>query len=254
MAEALGPIHYLMYDKIKYQDQLTRQLLEDQADLLADLDRRQPPVSEEPLETLIDQDNIHGWLSSKVDIVENRLAFAEAHANDSFDTMKQAGKAAAAGKTFADGEELFAELNKYLLDGMPCDRALSAVSLAKAEGLHLVQNVEVHKRYAEELLAIDPAASLTKDCAGGHGHDDHDAFYVVEDTTALNNTQPSGSAEASQSTEKSDSEEASAADASAAGTSRSLFYQCREAWLVGFLDGSGYRVEPTGEYDFLLVK
>lgn len=247
MAEALGPIHYLMYDKIKYQDQLTSQLLEDQADLLADLDRRQPPVSEEPLETLIDQDNIHGWLSSKVDIVENRLAFAEAHANDSFGTMKKAGKAAAAGRTFADGEELFAEMNKYLLDGMPCDRALSAISLAKAEGLHLVQNVEVHERYAEELLAIDPAASLTKDCAGGHGHDDHDAFHVVEDTTAPNNTQPSGSADASAS-------DASAADASAAGTSRSLFYQCREAWLVGFLDGTGYRVEPHGEYDFLLVK
>ncbi len=229
MAESLGPIHYMMYEKIKYQDRLTRKLLADQAEVLQDLDQRQPPVSTEALETLIDQANIHGWLASKVDIVENRLAFAQAHATDALGTMREAGREAAAGKQFADGEALFGELNLYLLDGMPCDRALGAAALAQGEGLQLTQQVEVHERYAEDLLAVDPASSLQKGCAGDDDHEDHDAFHVKE-------------AAADEATKE-----------NKVSSERSLFYRCREAFLEGFLAESAYRVEATGDYDFRLT-
>lgn len=73
MSEFLGPIHYMMYDKIKFQDKITNFLLDGNT---KEIDEKIAPVSTDNLENLIDQENIHGWLDSKIAVVENRLAFA----------------------------------------------------------------------------------------------------------------------------------------------------------------------------------
>ncbi|MFR1138908.1 MAG: hypothetical protein ACLSDN_07985, partial [Anaerococcus vaginalis] len=73
MSEFLGPIHYMMYEKIKFQDKITDFLLDGKTE---EIDEKIKPVSTDNLENLIDQENIHGWLDSKIDVVENRLAYA----------------------------------------------------------------------------------------------------------------------------------------------------------------------------------
>ena len=73
MSENLGPIHYMMYEKIKFQDKITNYLLDGDT---SKVDKINKAVSTDPLEDLIDQENIHGWLDSKIDVVENRLNYA----------------------------------------------------------------------------------------------------------------------------------------------------------------------------------
>ena len=79
MSEFLGPIHYMMYEKIKFQDKITNYLLDGNT---SEVDRINNPVSNEPLESLIDQDNIHGWLDYIIDVVENRLHYALNHSEN----------------------------------------------------------------------------------------------------------------------------------------------------------------------------
>lgn len=69
MSRFLGKIHYIMFDKINYVDEITRkmsELLDEKIDL-KDIERG-------ALEDLIDTDNIHGWLQVRVGIVEDNLA------------------------------------------------------------------------------------------------------------------------------------------------------------------------------------
>ena len=71
MSENLGPIHYLMYEKIKFQDEITDFLMDGN---FCQIDYK--PVSKKPLEEILDSENIHGFLQEKIDIVETRLAKA----------------------------------------------------------------------------------------------------------------------------------------------------------------------------------
>lgn len=224
MAEELGPIHYMMYEKIKYQDQLTARLLAADPELRGHLDHKLPPVPIDPLEQLIDQENIHGWLASRIDVVEGRLAFAQANVTENLQIMRAAGRAAAPAETAADEAELFEHLNLYLLDGMPCDRALAAVKNEEGDGLMLVQQVDTHRIYAEQLLTIDPADSLEKTCEGGHDHDDHDAYHLQE----------------------------IAMPAARLDGDSTLFYQCRLAFLEGYLENSPYRATAVNATDFAI--
>ena len=69
MSRFLGKIHYIMFDKINYVDEITRkmsELLDENVDL--------KNIERGALEDLIDTDNIHGWLQVRVAIVEDNLA------------------------------------------------------------------------------------------------------------------------------------------------------------------------------------
>ena len=69
MSEHLGPIHYMMYEKICFQDEITEKLLskEDKKEL----DTLHPPVKKGDLKDLIDIPNIHGrWIG-----IEKELSY-----------------------------------------------------------------------------------------------------------------------------------------------------------------------------------
>jgi len=124
MSKTLGPIHYNMYEKIKFQDVITSFLMDGQTEII---DKKIPPVSNEPLEKIIDQDNIHGYLASKIDIVENRLSMALNLSENPEKKLYNLGQKMSDNKNFNSYEEVFSDLNMYLLDGMPCDNGLSAM-------------------------------------------------------------------------------------------------------------------------------
>ena len=174
MSENLGPIHYMMYDKIKFQDQITAYLLDNDT---SELDKIAKAVSKNPLEELIDQDNIHGWLDSKIDVVEKRLNYALGHSDNPKEKIFEFGKKIGHDKNFDNFNQIFSDLNMYLLDGMPCDNGLSA-QVDDNGDLYLITNTNLHAKYENE--NINPEDSLDNVCEGGHDHDHHESFEVSE--------------------------------------------------------------------------
>lgn len=168
MSKTLGPIHYLMYEKIKFQDEIT--------DFLMDGDFSQikyEPVSKRPLEEILDQENIHGFLQEKIDIVESRLAKALSLCDNPSEKLFKLGQECGKDKDFSNFEEIFTDLNKYLLDGMPCDQGLSAV--LDGGSLYLITNNNLHAKYQD---AINLENSRNASCEGGHSHDHHESFEL----------------------------------------------------------------------------
>ncbi len=217
MSNNLGPVHYMMYEKIKFQDQVTAFLMDGNTEAI---DKKIPPVSKEDLGQIIDQDNIHGFLSSKIDVVENRLNIAFALAENVDQKLFNLGKIKAENKDFSSLEEIFEDLNMFLLDGMPCDNALSAMVNDEGE-LFLVTNENLHKQYED---FIDPKDSLDKSCAGGHGHDHHDSFDLKkEDNINLKNE-------------------------------NSNYHKKRLEFLKGYFDNSSYKLDLVNGINYRIYK
>lgn len=210
MSKFLGPIHYIMYEKIKFQDELTAKLLSEGE--LEKLNEKMPPVSKDNLENIIDQDNIHGFLSSRIDIVESRLSYAIKKGSDVYNKAYEFGKSIAP-KSLNGFEEIFDAINNIILDGMPCDRALEVG--VDNDKLYLKTVVDTHEKYEDSPLLINPDLSRDNTCDGNHDHDDHESFHVKDNikTDTMN-------------------EEGDASD----------YYRLREALLKGFLEPSGHSV------------
>lgn len=214
MSKFLGPIHFLMYDKIKFQEKLTEAFLD--KDMLDKLNKILPPVLDRPLEEIIDQDNIHGFLSSKIDVVESRLSFAIKNGKDVFKKAYEIGKSIAP-ECFSNQEDMFTKLNNYILDGMPCDHALCA-TLDDNDNLLLSEIEDVHAKYDENPLKINPEDSRLDTCEGEHNHDDHESFHVSDVKIDLKNDEDV-----------------------------SDYYLVREAFLKGFFEKSGHEVKRVGK-------
>lgn len=172
MSKNLGPIHFMMYDKIKFQDKITSYLLDGDT---SEVDKINEPVSTEPLENLIDQENIHGWLDSKIDVVEKRLNYAINHSTNTKEKLYEFGKINAEGKDFSDFNGVFTDLNMLLLDGMPCDNGLSA-QIDDMGNLYLITNQNLHSKYENQ--DINPEDARNNVCEGGHDHDHHESFEI----------------------------------------------------------------------------
>lgn len=82
MSAFLGPIHYWLYRKIQLQESLTEAMLssisseDDRTALENKLNTVYGIVERRPLEQVIDNGNIHGWLQSQIGIAEKRFAAA----------------------------------------------------------------------------------------------------------------------------------------------------------------------------------
>ncbi|MBS6105306.1 MULTISPECIES: hypothetical protein [Anaerococcus] len=172
MSENLGPIHYMMYEKIKFQDKITNYLLDGDT---SKVDKINKAVSTDPLEDLIDQENIHGWLDSKIDVVENRLNYALNNSENTKEKLYEFGKINAQGNDFSNFNSVFTDLNMLLLDGMPCDRGLAA-QIDNNGDLYLITNNNLHSKY--ESQTINPEDSKDNVCQGGHDHDHHESFEI----------------------------------------------------------------------------
>lgn len=129
MSAFLGPIHVKMYERILYQDKLAQAVMEQSAqNPVAEVDAKFPPAKDGPLEELIDQGNIHGWLSEAVANCEQRFALAVCKAlggqpdemGTLCDTVTKLGRAYPLGAAH-DAEAVFQAVHNILLDGMPCD-------------------------------------------------------------------------------------------------------------------------------------
>lgn len=129
MSAFLGPIHFWLYNKIQFQENLIDELVayvtakgwSDKADQYVSTDRRK-------LDEVIDEANIHGWLQSRIHDAEGRYValVLDAAGDDAekFDALKQAAHdfGVKQGLQAATAPEAFHRLDDLLLDGMPCDQ------------------------------------------------------------------------------------------------------------------------------------
>ncbi len=166
MSAFLGPIHYWLYNKINIQQDITDELypLGSQygLNLKAESDTRFGEHINKPLEEMIDQGNIHGWLQERVSQVEYKYAYTVTNLLNTAPDLRDKllhilyEKGAQLAKTLhKTGEqpganEIYTLLSDQLLDGMPCDHANRLLSQSSTEALW-TRNLCVHSPYWEEL-------------------------------------------------------------------------------------------------------
>lgn len=151
MSEFLGWIHFWLYNKILLSERMEEQLVQwaTAHRLPADQWRQQgieqygAPTGGAPLESIIDQTNIHGWLQSRITSAELRQAALVTAILDSQPDLKgalielynQQGKAASSSYEGqpTTPEELYKAVNDSVLEGMPCDRVDELISSDEKE-------------------------------------------------------------------------------------------------------------------------
>lgn len=142
MSLFLGKIHYWMFNKIIWFQNLEVELEKlakneglNTEEILKSLDEKYgEKVENRPLEEIIDQGNIHGWLQDRIIIAENRLSALTAellkieYINKKIEEIYISQGTAAAeevkgnNKAAEDAIAIYNLVNDYILDGMPCDR------------------------------------------------------------------------------------------------------------------------------------
>lgn len=148
MSKFLGKIHYWLFSKVRYAEQLEEELetfafeqgiLEAAQWKSEILSKFGMPAGEEPLENIIDTTNIHGWLQEKIIGVESRQAawitrlinLNSSYKNAIISIFEQDGteKGSTAKEQYAvnSTSDMYKVLNDFILEGMPCDAVDSVV-------------------------------------------------------------------------------------------------------------------------------
>lgn len=176
MSRFVGPVHHWLYNKISIHENLEKDLVsafeerfgQDVSDIVKkNREQYGDLLPDKPLEEIIDSVNIHGWLQSKISIVETRQANI---LGDLFDKYKtdgvllansiyeqngtQYGKDASNKYNLDSAAAIHKILNDYILDGMPCDNA-SSITKNEKDYLEFVQSQCLHIGYWNK-AGVDP--------------------------------------------------------------------------------------------------
>lgn len=165
MSLFLGKIHYWLFNKIQWFEILEEDIIEVAKEEGIYTDEIRDKINKrygeklpnKPLEDMIDTGNIHGWLQSKINSAEGRMAawiseiinnsekginkIERVYINQG---IKAAMEVVAEGKSFEKAEELYNLMNDYILDGMPCDRVNEIIDSSE-EMIKWTRRICVHK-------------------------------------------------------------------------------------------------------------
>ncbi|MDL2258978.1 hypothetical protein LJC42_07500 [Eubacteriales bacterium OttesenSCG-928-K08] len=142
MSAFLGPIHMKMYERILYQDSMAQKILDLATekgwggDFAKEVKAKAPAASRKPLESIIDEGNIHGWLSEAVAHCERRFALTVSgvladhpeRLSGLLDIMKKMGGEYVLPSS-TDAQTAHQIVHDILLDGMPCDFPFASVDV-----------------------------------------------------------------------------------------------------------------------------
>ena len=163
MSAFLGPIHYWLYNKITWHEHLLDDIYAlmqskgEDTELIRHYTEHQfgaPERSE--LSEVIDGGNIHGWLQTKIQSLEYRMAYVITHAlkngNVTLEELKNL--------YYLDGvnafnqysgsienpQEMYKAIYDYLLEGMPCDRVNQPISVDE-DSMIWVKKMCIHTEF-----------------------------------------------------------------------------------------------------------
>lgn len=155
MSKFLGPIHYWLYDKIGNQEKLTTAIAKyaESEGLISSI---APYVKElPPLESVIDESNIHGWLQAQISDAETRYAklIVALEYADEFDLTEVLGVAFEFGKDHAVNADtnvmsVYEAFENFFVNGMPCDR-VNVVVTQEPDALSWEMTQDIHAAYWE---------------------------------------------------------------------------------------------------------
>lgn len=161
MSAFWGPIHYWLYRKIQLQERLTKAMLssvgsEEKRNVLENnLTKEYGVVEHRPLEEVIDNGNIHGWLQSQIGNAEKRFACAVTEVLHDDPTNVEALKEVAfqLGQEnplpdSGDAQGIYRALSDILLEGMPCDHVNEILEQSEQRVLRR-QRVDLHLPFWE---------------------------------------------------------------------------------------------------------
>ncbi|MCQ4937107.1 MULTISPECIES: hypothetical protein [Anaerotignum] len=161
MSAFLGPIHYWLYRKIQLQESLTQSMTsvlseEKRIHLEKNLDAVCGVVERRPLEEVIDNGNIHGWLQGQIAIAEKRFAAAVTKIlkedSSKIENLKQAAYQMGQKDPLPnsnDAQGIYRGLNDVLLEGMPCDHVNQILEQSDQRVLWN-QTVDLHLPFWDE--------------------------------------------------------------------------------------------------------
>ena len=174
MSRFLGPIHHWLFNKIRSNEELELNIIDNvQTKLNVNIDeivsssRSQigDIMEDKNLEEIIDTDNIHGWLQEKITLVETRQAFVIKNIVDKFegkgvDIIKETyknkaikcAKDAKLNSDVSSPASIYKALNNYILDGMPCDN-VNNITVNEEDILEWKVGRCLHKGYWEKVGA-----------------------------------------------------------------------------------------------------
>lgn len=165
MSAFLGPIHYWLYNKIKLQKELVNEIIAlsqnfsaTETDLKDELDTRYGVSETRPLEEVIDQGNIHGWLQTQVSQVEYKLAYSVTQllklnpglVKEIELLFYNKGKEKSTSEATSNASDSYKAISDSLLDGMPCDHAYTVQEKDESKVIWK-RNACVHKNYWDEV-------------------------------------------------------------------------------------------------------
>ena len=139
MSAFLGKIHYWLYDKVSWHEALLEEIIAFAASKNISVEEIKGTIYEKygypdnrPLEEIVDHGNIHGWLQSRIQSVEYRIAAVVTELITKYDVKiedlkeiyKTDGiKAAKATQAQVKApQDVFTLIFDFMLAGMPCDR------------------------------------------------------------------------------------------------------------------------------------
>ncbi len=165
MSAFLGPIHHWLYNKVLWHEVLQQDILKlayengFNTDILEseNISRYGAPELSR-LEEVIDSNNIHGWLQSKIESLEYRMANTITHLLKekalTLDELKvlytENGKLAAKkiGEGLNQPDQIFKAIFDFQLDGMPCDRINNPIE-GSEDHYKWVKRACIHTAYWE---------------------------------------------------------------------------------------------------------
>lgn len=164
MSLFLGKIHYWLFNKILWFESLEEEIIQLAKSEDLNIEKLSSEINlkygeklpNENLEDMIDTNNIHGWLQSKIHSAEGRMAawtkVILENDENSLEKLEnvyisqgiKAAKEVKESKTITNAKEIYYSINDYILDGMPCDR-VNEVIISEDERVEWKRRICVHQ-------------------------------------------------------------------------------------------------------------
>lgn len=160
MSQALGPIHYRMFQKIQEQEGLVQAIItlseeNDWQPLVKDaVDEAYGVIETDDLENIIDLSQIHGWINERVERVEGRYAFVVsqllAEDPNRFEAIAQKvyemGQMVKGYENTLTPKEAYTIYDMVCINGMPCD-GVNRIAEEGSESLTFLETIPIHDQF-----------------------------------------------------------------------------------------------------------
>ena len=157
MSHVLGPIHYWLYGKIGKQEELTSRIAVFAENSGWISDSKVYVKKLPPLEEVIDEGNIHGWLQECISDAETRYAdLITAILEPDNNRIKVLTKLAhdfgvdSALPAETTPEEAYKSFKDFFVNGMPCDRINTLISNDE-NSVSWQQTRDIHAHYWKDV-------------------------------------------------------------------------------------------------------